>query len=139
MLSVMPASSAHQRVRTTPITSGWVQTGERWALRWNGRDVASVAPDGRPGVRLWMQGQKLWQTKIVRAASIAQGKRFAERWCAARLYPDVPLREAVARLVKAAPLPPMERQQVRRLAEAGDRDIARIKQALDARRPPPSH
>ncbi len=149
MLSVMPASSAHQGLRTAPIVSGWVQTGERWALWWNALEVASVAPDGRPGVRLWMQGPKLWQTRIVRAASIAQGKRFAERWCAARLYPGVPLREAVARLVdatprdrpssSAAPLPATERQQVRRLAEAGDRDIARIKQALDARRSPPAH
>ncbi|WP_254051298.1 hypothetical protein [Stenotrophomonas sp. SAU14A_NAIMI4_5] len=122
-----------------------MQTGERWALWWNAREVAAVIPDGRPGVRLWMKGQKMWQTKDVRAASIRQGKRFAERWCAARLYPELPLRKAVARLVEAAPhdqaapLPPKERQQVRRLADAGGRDIARIKEALDARRPQQAH
>ncbi|WP_246161225.1 hypothetical protein [Stenotrophomonas cyclobalanopsidis] len=122
-----------------------MQTGERWALWWNAREVAAVVPDGRPGVRLWMKGQKMWQTKDVRAASIRQGKRFAERWCAARLYPELPLREAVARLVEpaahdpAVPLPPKERQQVRRLADAGGCDIARIKEALDARRPQHAH
>jgi len=88
----------------------------------------------------------MWQTKDVRAASIRQGKRFAERWCAARLYPELRLRDAVARLVNATPpsqapppLPPLERQQVRRLANAGGRDIARIKEALDARRHPQVH
>ncbi|MGE6331623.1 hypothetical protein [Stenotrophomonas sp. NPDC077659] len=142
-------SSAHPGIRTAPIPSGWVQTGERWALWWNAREVAVVAPDGRPDVRLWMQGRKPWQSKSVRAASIAQGKRFAERWCAARLYPHLRLHEAVARLVdatllydvpsSATSLPPIERQQVRRLAEAGGPDIARIKQALEARRPLQAH
>jgi len=141
ILWAMLTSSAHHGFQRAPTPSGWVQTGERWALWWNAREVAAVIPDGRPGVRLWMKGQKMWQTKDVRAASIRQGKRFAERWCAARLYPALPLREAVGRLVEAAPhdqaapLPPNERQQVRRLADAGGRDIARIKEALDARRP----
>ncbi|HBS57389.1 MAG TPA: hypothetical protein DEA38_16910 [Stenotrophomonas sp.] len=141
----MLTTSAHHGFQRAPIPSGWVQTGERWALWWNAREVAAVVPDGRPGVRLWMKGQKMWQTKDVRAASVRQGKRFAERWCAARLYPELPLREAVARLVETAPhdqalpLPPKERQQVRRLADAGGRDIARIKEALDARRPQQAH
>ncbi len=145
ILWAMLTSSAHQGFQRAPNPSGWVQTGERWALWWNAREVAAVIPDGRPGVRLWMKGQKMWHTKDVRAASIRQGKRFAERWCAARLYPELPLREAVARLVQAAPhdhaapLPRKERQQVRRLADAGGRDIARIKEALDARRPQQAH
>lgn len=52
----------------------------------------------------------MWQTKDVRAASIKQGKRYAERWCAARLYPGLPLREAVARITDSTPIqspPPM--------------------------------
>jgi len=116
----MLTPSAHQDVNRARIVSGWVQTGERWALWWNAREIAAVAPDGRPGVRLWMKGQKMWQTKDVRAASIRQGRRFAERWCAARLYPELRLRDAVARLVNATPppqaapppppLPPLERQ-----------------------------
>lgn len=149
ILWAMLTPSAHQDVNRARIVSGWVQTGERWALWWNAREIAAVAPDGRPGVRLWMKGQKMWQTKDVRAASIRQGRRFAERWCAARLYPELRLRDAVARLVNATPppqaapppppLPPLERQQVRRLADAGGRDIARIKEALDARRQPQVH
>ncbi len=58
--------------RTAPIPSGWVQTGERWALWYNGRETASVTPDGGPGVRLWMEGQKMWQVKEVRAANVRQ-------------------------------------------------------------------
>ena len=139
MLWPMPTTRTYQSHQAASFATGWVQTGERWALWWNGREVAAVIPDGRPGVRLWMKGQKMWQTKHVRASSTRQGKRFAERWCAARLCPDLPLREAVATLVSATPLPPKERQQVRRLAEAGGCDIARIKEALDARRQPQTH
>jgi hypothetical protein len=83
----------------------------------------------------------------VRAASIAQGKRYAERWCAARLYPDMPLRQAVARLtdntpIQPAPRPPglppsrEQQQQARRLAEAGAKEVERIKEALEPRKPP---
>jgi hypothetical protein len=82
----------------------------------------------------------------VPAASIAQGKRYAERWCAARLYPEMRLRAAVARLLNTTPaetleplpgLPPtLEQQQARRLAEAGVAELARIKEALEPRRPP---
>lgn len=133
--------------RTTPIPSGWVQIGERWALWYNGRETASVTPDGGPGVRLWMEGQKMWQVKEVRAANVRQAKRYAERWCAARLYPDLPLRQAVARLTDSTPIqpePPLpglpptreQQQQARRLAEAGAKEIERIKAALEPRRPP---
>lgn len=94
-----------------------------------------------------MDIRKVRQTKDVRAASIAQGKRYAERWCAARLYPELRLRAAVARLVDrtASELPlPMpglpptleQLQQARRLAEAGAKELERIKEALEPFRPP---
>lgn len=144
---ILPAMRSSHGFRTAPIPSGWVQTGERWALWYNGRETASVSPDGGPGVRLWMEGQKMWQVKEVRAANVRQAKRYAERWCAARLYPELSLREAVARLTDStpihppAPLPglpptPEQLQQARRLAEAGARELERVKQALEPRRPP---
>lgn len=146
MLPGMIPSPSYQGFRTAAIPSGWVLTGERWALWYNGRETACVAPDGRPGLRLWMEGQKFWQVKEARVASVRQGKRFAERWCAARLYPDLPLREAVARLTDSTPIqppPPLpglpptreQQQQARRLAEAGAKEIERIKEALEPRRP----
>ncbi|HEL4263693.1 hypothetical protein D7T48_11910 [Stenotrophomonas maltophilia] len=134
---------------TAPIPSGCVQTGERWALWYNGRETASVTPDGGPGVRLWMEGQKMWQVKEVRAANVRQAKRYAERWCAARLYPDLPLRQAVARLTDSTPiqpepplpgLPPTREQQdqARRLAEATALATARVKEALEPAKPMPA-
>ncbi|WP_285311177.1 hypothetical protein [Stenotrophomonas maltophilia] len=143
----MLPSHGYQGFRVVPIPSGWVQTGERWALWYNGRETASVTPDGGPGVRLWMEGQKMWQVKEVRAANVRQARRYAERWCAARLYPELPLREAVARLTDSTPIqlpPPMpglpptreQQQQARRLAEAGAKEIERIKAALEPRKPP---
>lgn len=39
-------------------------------------------------------------------SSVRQGKRFAERWCAARLYPGLALREAVVRLTDNTPIEP---------------------------------
>ncbi|HHA2389593.1 TPA: hypothetical protein ACOENG_002696 [Stenotrophomonas maltophilia] len=133
--------------RTAPIPAGWIQTGERWALWYNGRETASVTPDGGPGVRLWMEGQKMWQVKEVRAANVRQAKRYAERWCAARLYPELPLRQAVARLTDSTPIQPepplpglpptrQQQQQARRLAEAGPKEVERIKAALEPRKPP---
>ncbi|AYZ72478.1 hypothetical protein EGY09_07330 [Stenotrophomonas maltophilia] len=91
-----------------------------------------------------MEGQKMWQVKEVRASSVRQAKRYAERWCAARLYPELPLREAVARLTDSSPIqlpPPLpglpptreQQQQARRLAEAGAVELARIKEALEPR------
>ncbi|HDX0925539.1 hypothetical protein JY407_04865 [Stenotrophomonas maltophilia] len=93
-----------------------------------------------------MEGQKMWHVKQVRAANVRQAKRYAERWCAARLYPNLPLREAVARLTDSTPIqpePPLpglpptreQQQQARRLAEAGAKEIERIKEALEPRRP----
>ncbi len=147
ILPAMLPSHGYQGFRTAPIPSGWVQTGERWALWYSGRETASVTPDGGPGVRLWMEGQKMWQVKEVRAANVRQAKRYAERWCAARLYPELPLREAVARLTDSTPIqpePPLpglpptreQQQQARRLAEAGAKEVERIKTALEPRRPP---
>ncbi|HDS1091735.1 TPA: hypothetical protein UL918_000348 [Stenotrophomonas maltophilia] len=144
----MLPSHGYQGFRTAPIPAGWVQTGERWALWYNGRETANVTLDGGPGVRLWMEGQKMWHTKEARAANVRQAKRYAERWCAARLYPELPLREAVARLTDGTPIqfpPPLpglpptreQQQQARRLAEAGAKEIERIKAALEPRKPPP--
>jgi len=94
-----------------------------------------------------MEGQKFWQVKDVRVASVRQGKRFAERWCAARLYPGVPLREAVARLTDNTPiepapplpgLPPTRGQmrQAQRLNEASAVAAAQVKAALTPRPAP---
>lgn len=116
-------------------------------LWWSGRQIAHVSPSNDRDARVHMDVRKMWQTKDVRAASIKQGKRYAERWCAARLYPELRLREAVARLVDSTPtelappipgLPPTpeQLQQARRLAEAGTTELERVRQALEPRRPP---
>ncbi|SNT83596.1 hypothetical protein [Stenotrophomonas sp. CC120222-04] len=119
--------------------SGWVQKGERWNLWWNGRCVASIVPHAVFGVRLFLDARKTSQTKVVAAVNAGQAKRYAERWCAARLCPQLRLRDAVARLVdtgtSSPPAPTREqRQQARRLAEAGSREMGRIKEALAPRR-----
>ena len=147
MLLGMLPSLGYQGFRTAPIPSGWVQMGERWALWWNGREVASVTLAREGGYRLHLDVLKMWQTKNAPVASIRQGKRFAERWCAARLFPDLPLREAVVRLtdntpIKPAPplpgLPPTREQlqQAQRLDEAAATAAARIREALEPIRPP---
>lgn len=103
---------------TAPQPRGWVQYGEHWGLWWKNRQIASVQPDSH-GVRVVLACRKLWEDKEVRAASVRQGKRYAERWCAARVLEGVPLREAVARLVAndepARKLSRTEIQQQRRL------------------------
>jgi len=103
---------------TAPQPQGWVQDGERWGLWRNGREIAAVQPDAK-GVRVRLSCRKLWEDKEVRAASVRQGKRYAERWCAARVLEGVPLKEAVARLVAndepARKLSRIEIQQQRRL------------------------
>jgi len=103
---------------TAPRPQGWVQHGEHWGLWWKNRQIASVQTDAR-GVRVVLACRKLWQDKEVRAASVRQGKRYAERWCAARVLDGVPLKEAVARLVAndepARRLSRTEIQQQRRL------------------------
>lgn len=143
----MLPSLGYQGFRTAPIPAGWVQTGDRWALWWNGREVASLSPDRAGGLRMTLNALKMWQTKNVRVVSLRQGKRFAERWCAARLYPDLPLRQAVVRLTESAPIqpaPPLpglpptreQLQQAQRLDEAAAAASARVMAALAPIRPP---
>lgn len=89
---------------------------------------------------------KMWQTKSERVASVRQGKRFAERWCAARLYPGLPLREAVDRLTDNTPIEPRapfpglpptreQQQQAGRLDASAAAASARVMAALEPRRP----
>lgn len=80
---------------------GWQHRLGRWELRWYDRVVAvvTVQPDGT--VHMTLNALKMWQVKHVRANSVDQAKRYGERWCAARLLPGVPLREAVATLLGA--------------------------------------
>ncbi|ARQ91065.1 MULTISPECIES: hypothetical protein [Stenotrophomonas] len=142
-------SSTYQGFRTAPIPSGWVQTGERWDLWWNGRSVANITPAPGRGVRLHLDVRKIFETKKVFAASVSQGKSYAVRWCAARLYPGLPLREAVARLIDPTPIQPAppppglpptreQQQQARRLAEATALATARVKEALEPAKPMPA-
>ncbi len=67
-----------------PRPQGWVQHGAHRSLWWGSRQIASVQPCS-DGIRVTLACRKLWQDKQVRAASIDQGKRYAERWCAARI------------------------------------------------------
>lgn len=136
----------YQGFSSAPPPAGWVQLGETWVLWWSGRQVACVAASG-DGAAVNLDCRKFYQEKIVRAASIGQGKRFAERWCAARIYPGLPLREAVSRLtdntpIKPPPEPPRlpptpeQLQQARRNAEAGAAELSKIKDALQPLSPP---
>lgn len=108
---------------TAPRPQGWVQFGDSWALWRNGRQIANVTPDAN-GVAVNLSCRKLWEDKRVRAASVSQGKRYAERWCAARILEGVPLRQAVQQLTAKdeEPAPPersaIQLQQERRLHEA---------------------
>lgn len=108
---------------TAPRPQGWVQFGDSWGLWRNGRQIASVQPDAN-GIAVTLSCRKLWQDKRVRAASVSQGKRYAERWCAARVLEGVPLRQAVQQLTakEEEPAQPkrsaIELQQERRLGEA---------------------
>ncbi|HDS1228753.1 TPA: hypothetical protein QEF71_002934 [Stenotrophomonas maltophilia] len=143
----MLPSHGCQGFRSAPPPSGWVQMGDGWVLWWSGRQIAHVVPAKGGGACVHLDARKMWDTKEVRAASIAQGKRYAERWCAVRLYPELRLRAAVARLLDTTPAEPLEplpglpptreqQQQARRLAEAGAKEIERIKAALEPRKPP---
>ncbi|HGM5880213.1 hypothetical protein ACL5HQ_11540 [Stenotrophomonas maltophilia] len=139
----MHAALDHADDRTAARRAGWMQRGGRWDLWWNGRPLASIVPDPAPGVRLYLHARLRSQAKCVAAGSLGHARRCAERWWAVRLYPQVPLREAVARLVGArapqvadaspGPLSREQRQQARRLATAGTAEIDRIRQALALR------
>lgn len=143
----MLPSLGYQGFRTDRIPTGWVQMGERWALWWNGREVANVTPAREGGYRLHLNALKMWQTKNAPVVSIRQGKRFAERWCASRLYPDLPMRDAVVRLtdnIPIRPAPPLlglpptreQQQQAERLDAAAAAASARVMAALEPIRPP---
>lgn len=147
ILPAMLPMHGYQGFRTAPPPSGWVQLRDTWVLWWSGRQIAQVSPAKERGVRVHLDARKMWQTKDVWAASVDQGKRYAERWCAARLYPEMRLRAAVARMVDGSPgepLPPLpglpptpeQLQQARRLAEAGAKELERVKEALAPIRPP---
>lgn len=137
----------YQGFRTAPVPSGWVQMGESWVLWWSGRQIANVRLSNDGGARVRLDARKMWQVKEARAASIPQGRRYAERWCAARLYPEMRLRAAVARLLDTTPAEPLEplpglpptreqQQQALRLAEATTTATARVKEALEPAKPP---
>ncbi len=49
--------------------SGWVQSGERWDLWWNGRSVASIVPHAVLGFRLKLDARRMSQSKVVSVAS----------------------------------------------------------------------
>lgn len=91
--------------------AGWLQRGDWWSLRWNGREVAAVT-SAPGGARVILNARKLWQVKEVRAASVEQGRRYAERWCAVRMFPEFPLREGVARLTRSLPLEDREKSKI---------------------------
>ncbi|TFZ45305.1 hypothetical protein E5C33_10995 [Stenotrophomonas maltophilia] len=141
MLPAMHSPTGLPESMTVTRPSGWVRSGECWDLWWNGRSVASIAPHAVLGFRLFLDAREMSRTKVVAAANVRQAKRYAERWCAVRLCPQLRLRDAVARLVDAARSPPPaltreQRQQARRLAEAGAREMGRIKEALAPRQSP---
>jgi hypothetical protein len=62
----------------------WEEACGRWQLRRGNRVIASVTPDCQ-GVRVVLDCRMVWQVVHGRAANVRQGKRFAERWIAARL------------------------------------------------------
>ncbi|MET4572463.1 hypothetical protein ABIA68_001297 [Stenotrophomonas rhizophila] len=63
--------------------------------------MAIVTPRADGTVDLTLKARKMWQIKHVTAANEQLGKRYAERRCAARLLPDLPLKEAVRRITGA--------------------------------------
>ena len=147
ILPAMIPMTGYQGFRAAPIPTGWVQLGGNWVLWWNGRQIAQISPAKERGVHMHLDARKMWQAKDEWAASLAQGKRYAERWCAARLYPEMRLRAAVARLLDTTPAEPLEalpglpptreqQQQARRLAEATATATARVKEALEPAKPP---
>ena len=72
-----PSSAPDFMIARRP--SGWVQSGERWDLWWNGRSVASIVPHAALGFRLYLDARKMSQVKVVSATSTRQAKRYAER------------------------------------------------------------
>lgn len=81
-------------------------------------------------MRLWMEGQKSWHLREVRAANVRQARRYAERWCAAWLLPDLPRREAVVVITAKRNIPRSELKQDQRLREAEEAACAMVKKLL---------
>jgi len=77
---------------------GWTYAAGRWDLRWRNRSVAVIVEQPEGSVRMTLCALKIWQVVFARAASVDQAKRYAERWCAARLFPELPSREGAKRL-----------------------------------------
>lgn len=77
--------------------TGWNYAAGRWDLRWRNRSVAVIVlqPDG--SAQMTLCALKIWQVIHTRAPSVGQARRYAERWCAARLFPGVWIRERVKR------------------------------------------
>ncbi len=126
----MEPSQIPEPIQRDPTLQGWVCRYGRWELWWAGRSVAIVQPD-RDGAAVSLDCRKMWQIKRGRAASADQGMRHAERWCAARLLPDLPLREAVATITAKPKLTKEQRQQAARLEAAGD--ISKVLEGLPRR------
>lgn len=79
-----------------PPTEGWRFRFGRWELLWRQRAVAIVVEQPDRTAKMTLNALKMWQVKHVSAANVEQAKRFAERWCAARLIPEQPMKLAVA-------------------------------------------
>lgn len=62
--------------------------GEIWVPWWNGRRAMSQRP-WKMGRACACPPRKMLQTKDVWAASIAQDKRYAGRWCVSDALPEV--------------------------------------------------
>lgn len=81
--------------------AGWQERFGRWELWWGNKTVAIVHPRSDGTARLTLNALKMWQVKEVTAANVDQAKMYAERWCAARLFPEMPIKEGVAKLRQA--------------------------------------
>lgn len=91
--------------------SGWLHRGDRWALIWNAREVATVRALPGGGAVVWLDLGKMWETEEIRAPTTDDGRRYAERRAAARLCPGTPEEQAIKDLgsdAELAPLPATE-------------------------------
>ena len=75
--------------------SGWREAWGRWELTYKGKMLAAVYVGEEGFARMTLKGSKLWQVKHVTAGGLVPAKTFAERWCAARHLPELPLKDAV--------------------------------------------
>lgn len=87
--SCMHSFSDLRGLPAVPASSGWVQRGERWDLWWSGRIVASIVPHAVLGFQVYLDARRMSPAKVVHAVNARQARRYAERWCAARLCPPV--------------------------------------------------